>query len=293
MVEINEAQITHLLRGLEIPPCPAVLAGLSEEMQLEHVDVSRIAGLISRDVALAGGVLKIANSPLFSTGTKITSVNQALAILGFKNVFNMVINELLRKTLITSELPLRMDRFWDSAAYNARVSAELADVVAGTSRDTAYSFGLFHDCGMPILMRRFADYKETLMLANVTGSGSFTDCEDQRHGSNHAVIGYLMARNWGLPESMAQAVLVHHDYSIFANDSHLPDETLALVAINFIAERITSLHLRSADDFDWLRGKDRVGLFVGLNGSELDDLVDDLLYRLDSAGDGQRNDNFA
>lgn len=282
MSNINEAQITQLLRGLEIPPCPAVLAELSEEMRRENVNATRIADLIGRDVALAGGVLKIANSPLFRTATRITSVTEALTLLGLNNVFNMVINELLRKTLITSELPLRMDRFWDSSAYSARVCAELAGQVSGTSRDAAYSFGLFHDCGIPIMMRRFADYKETLKQANQAEGFTFTTFEDQQHGTNHAVVGYLMARNWALPESVAQAVLVHHDYSIFDVDAHLPDETLALVAINFIAERVTGMHLRSTDDREWLRGKDSVARFLGMSDSELDDLVDDLLYRLDS-----------
>ncbi len=292
MAAINEVQIAQLLRGLEIPPCPAVLAGLADEMRQPEVNAERIVALISRDVALAGGVLKIANSPLFRSGDPLTSVAQALTVLGLKNVFNMVINELLRKTLMSSELPLRMDRFWDSAAYSARVSAELAGIVPGTSQDAAYSFGLFHDCGMPILMRRYADYKDTLQQANQAGIRVFTDCEDQRHGTNHAVIGYLIARNWGLPETMTQAVLVHHDYSIFANDSHLPDETLALVAINFIAERVTGMHLRANDDYDWLRGKDAVAAFLGMSEQEIGDLVDDLLYRLDSSSDGQRNDNF-
>ena len=282
MQTINEAQIGHLLRGLEIPPCPAVLADLSAEMKRADTSAARIANLISKDVALAGGVLKIANSPLFASGRRITSVSEALTMLGFKNVFNMVINQLLRKTLVTSELPMRMDRFWDSSAHNARVCAELAGTLRGISRDVAYSFGLFHDCGMPILMRRFADYKDTLKLANEADGRVFTDVEDERHGTNHAVIGYLMARNWALPESVAQAILVHHDYAVFDVDAHLPEETLVLVAINVLAERVTGMFLRSSDDRDWQRGKGGVGRFLGMNEGELNDLVEDLVYRLNT-----------
>lgn len=293
MPTINEFQITQLLRGLEIPPCPAVLAELSMEMRRQPANGERIAALIGRDVALAGGVLKIANSPLFANEKRITSVGEAVSLLGLQRLFNMVINELLRKTLTSSELPLRMDRFWDSAAYNACIAAELARHLPGTDPDTAYSFGLCHDGGVPIMMRRFADYKDTLQQANESVGQSFTACEDGRHGTNHTVIGYLMARNWGLPEPVSQAVLVHHDYSIFANDNHLPDETLALVAINFVAERITGLYLRSAADAEWQRGRALVGSFLGMSEEEMGDLIDDLLFRLDSGAMELRTSNFA
>lgn len=281
MSNIDESQISQLLRGLEIPPCPALLSELSTEIRREGVGSARIAELINRDVALSGGVLKVANSPLFRGSRKISSVRDALAMLGIKNVLNLVINELLRKTLNTSKIPMSMERFWDRSAHTAKICADLTSQIAGTSRDAAYSFGLFHDCGIPIMMRRFDGYKDTLKLANQSGDGIFTAQEESCHGTNHAVIGYLMARNWALPENVAQAVLVHHDYSIFEVDAKLPDETLSLVAISFIAERIAGIHLRSTDDSEWVRGQSRVANFLGMLTAELEDVVEDFLQRLE------------
>lgn len=281
MPKINEAEVSKLLRGLEIPPCPAVLAALSQEMHRPDVSATRVARLISQDVGLAAGVMKCANSPLFGAGRKVGSINEALGLLGFNNVLNLVVNELLRKSL-SSGGQHAMERFWDSATYCAGISARLAERLPGTSRDTAYTFGLFHDCGIPILMRRFPDYKQTLQLANRNVDQTFTEVEEQVHGTNHAVIGYLMARNWGLSETLCTAILCHHDFRVF-EDGSVSDECCTLIGLEIIAERVVGTFLRLQEDGEWEKAKGRVANFFGLSETDLNDLTEDLLFKLDSS----------
>lgn len=281
MQRINEAAVTQLLRGLDIPPCPAVLAALAQEMNSPEVNATRVSRLISQDVGLAAGVMKCANSPLFGAGRKVASINEALGLLGFKNVLNLVVNELLRKSLSTGNQHT-MERFWDSATYCAGVSAHLAAILPGTSRDTAYTFGLFHDCGIPIMMRRFPDYKQTLQLANRNLDQTFTAVEEQVHGTNHAVIGYLMARNWGLSETLCSAILCHHDFQVF-EDGSLSDESCALIGLELIAERVVGTFLRLQEDGEWEKAKGRVAHFFGLSETDLNDVTEDLLFKLDSS----------
>lgn len=281
MRTIDETEVSKLLRGVEIPPCPAVLAALAQEMHRPDASSTKVARLISQDVGLAAGVIKCANSPLFSTGSKVGSIGEALGRLGFNNVLNLVVNELLRKNL--SQNNHAMDRFWDSATYCAGVCAKLAEILPGSSRDTAYTFGLFHDCGIPILMRRYPDYKKTLGEANRRIDLPFTAIEDEIHGTNHAVIGYLMARNWGLPETVSSAILSHHDFSVFNDGSGLSDESCTLIALALLAERIVGTFLRLNEDGEWEKGKGAVAGFFGLTETDLNDIVDDLLFKLDSA----------
>ncbi|GBG04044.1 HDOD domain-containing protein [Azospira sp. I13] len=282
MRTIDEAEVSKLLRGVEIPPCPAVLASLAQEMHRPDASSVKVAKLISQDVGLAAGVIKCANSPLFGTGSKVASIGEALGRLGFNNVLNLVVNELLRKSLSQKDSHA-MERFWDSATYCAGVCAKLAEILPGTSRDTAYTFGLFHDCGIPILMRRYPDYKKTLALANQTLDRSFTAVEEEMHGTSHAVIGYLMARNWGLPETVSSAILSHHDFSVFESGSGLSDESCTLIALALLSERIIGTFLRLKDDGEWEKGKLPVAGFFGLSETDLNDIVDDLLFKLDSA----------
>lgn len=280
MPALNQVDISKLLKGIDIPPCPAVLDALSREMKSPDANIVRIGRLISQDVSLAAGIMKIANSPFFQPARQVGSINEALAFLGIGEVFNLLIKEVLKKS-ISDDRELPLARYWDSAAYTAAACAQLALVLPGTHRDNAYCFGLFHDCGIPILMRRYADYRDTLQLANADGRRDFTRVEETRHGTNHAVIGHLVSRNWGLAPAVSQAILCHHDYTVFEQHDDLPQESLALIALNLIAEHVVSLYLRDKIEGEWERGRHLAADFFGLSQSYLNDLVNDLLYRID------------
>jgi HD-like signal output (HDOD) protein len=243
--------------------------------------VARISRLISQDVALAAGIMKVANSSLFSPARQVGSINEALGFLGFGSIFNLVVKEVLRKSLAFGDSP-RLERFWDSASHTAAVGARLTLALPGAHRDNAYCFGLFHDCGIPLLIKRFPDYRETLKLANADPHSSFPRIEEARHGTHHAVIGHLLSRNWGLSEAVSQAILCHHDYGIFDKDQGLARESLALIGINLVAERVVSLHLRQGADAEWNKGRHAVAAYFDLTQADLAALVDDMLYQLDT-----------
>lgn len=284
MRTLAEAQIDKILRNLDIPSCPVVLAELSRELQKEETNLNRVAQLVGRDVALAAGIMKVANSPLFGLSRQVSSISQGLSLLGVKNMFNLVVGELLKKSLSGAD-SVMMNRFWDSAAYSARTCSLLARrLPLGIAPELAYTFGLFHDCGMPILMRRYPDYKDTLSEANRSPGIELLRLEDLRHGTNHAVIGYLLARNWKLPDVVAQAIQCHHDFSVLTDpdEENLPEPVLILIALSAVAERVVSLFLRSSDDSEWLHAQAPVRNFLGLGEAECGELVDELLEQLET-----------
>lgn len=280
MPALNQADIGKLLKGIDIPPCPAVLSALLAELKSEGANIARISRLITQDVALAAGIMKIANSPFFQPARQVGSITEALAFLGFGQVFNLLIKELLQKS-VSDDPNMRIDRYWDSAAYCAVTSANLALALPGTTRDNAYCFGLFHDCGIPVLMRRFPDYRETLKLANADDRRQFTRTEEARHGTHHAVIGHLISRNWGLADAVSQAILSHHDLSLFEDRQGVDAETLTLIGINLIAEHLVGLYLRETSEGEWQRARPLVADFFGLSQANLNDLVDDMLCRIE------------
>jgi HD-like signal output (HDOD) protein len=131
---IVTAEIERLLRGIEIPPCPGILTALQEEIRRADPDQARIGQLISHDVALSAGLLKIANSDLFVPARQATTVGEALALLGVGRAFQWVINALLMQTFASGP-EQRFERFWNSAAYMATACARLALTLPGVTRE--------------------------------------------------------------------------------------------------------------------------------------------------------------
>lgn len=273
---IEEQNIQTQLNGVDIPPCPAVLMELDAELRKAEPDQREIAMLISRDPALAGHVMKIANSPAFSTGRQFNSIMQAINILGTRQLFNLVVSQLL-KLAVAGNPEVPMDRFWETSALVARLSAELARRLRCAKPDIAYTFGLFHDCGIPLLMKRFPDTRDVLAKANAETERSFNAIEDELLGTNHAIVGYFLARRWRLPEFIVQGILYHHDYSVLKAGSPVSDETRALIAICVLAEHVMRLHAADHEEHEWAKAAPLACEFFNLSLGAVDDLVEDML----------------
>ena len=276
----SETELSALLGKLNIPPCPGVLKDISAELRKENCNQQRVAGLIRSDVALSSAVLKIVNSAGSGASRKISSINEAIVMLGNQQLVNFVVGDFLKR-MLSMPKSQNLERFWDRAAHNAKVCSLLAGRLRGTSRETAYCFGLFHDCGIPLMMQRYPDYVSTLHQANQS-EGSFTATEEAVHGTDHAIIGYLLTRSWGLADVLCEAIRSHHDYLVLdpGADRGISDEACTLIAMSLISESVVGKFLRTQDEHECQQDVDLVAAFFGLSLTDLEDLVDDIVFQL-------------
>ena len=263
------------MQGIDFPPCPAVLLAVDRELRKEAPDQREIASQISRDVALSGHLMQIANSPLFANGRQLGSITQALQVLGTQQVFNLLVGQLL-KAALSGAADVPMERFWDNSAQCARVSAELARRLRCVRPDMAYTFGLFHDCGIPLIMKRFPQARQALAEANAADDKGFTEVEERHLGTNHAVVGYFLARRWHLPDYVAAGILHHHDYRMLAKAGGLSEQVRGLIAITVLAEHLIRLQANGDGEQEWHKAVPAACDALGLSLAEVDDLIEDM-----------------
>jgi HD-like signal output (HDOD) protein len=237
-----DSQLERSLLGIEVPPCPEILMRIMAELHKTEPDYHRLSNLISADVALAAGLIKTTNSPFFVRAQRARSVHDALTVLGLRVASNTIAGIILRNLFPNTQ---SMVRFWDSSARTARLCAWLAHKldIPGFHPDDAYTFGLFHDCGIPVLMVRFPNYKEVLGLANRNTQNEFTAAEEALINTNHALVGSALAQSWWLPEDMFQAIRYHHDLKALAPDSPLPKSYRYFIATTQFAEHFSQHQL--------------------------------------------------
>jgi len=271
----EEKELLSLLQGVDFPPCPAVLLAVDAELKKEIPDQREIARHISTDVALSGCLMQVANSPAFSTGRPLNSITQALQVLGTQQVFNLLVTQLL-KVALSGAPDVPLDRFWDSSAQTARLAAELARRLRSVRPDVAYTFGLFHDCGIPLLMKRFPQARAALAEANVADEQSFTEVEERHLGTNHAVVGYFLARRWHLPSFVAEGILHHHDYRLLAESGRVSDDVKRLISIVVLAEHIIRLQAGDHGEQEWHKAASVACESLGLSLAAIDDLIEDM-----------------
>jgi len=235
---LTQEQIENVLLGIKIPPQPQILVDLQIEQIMPDPDLNRIASLISRDVGLTGTILKVVNSPFYGLSNKITSVNQAVSLIGLDSVIN-IINGVSIKSEMSDETIMHMNRFWDTANDIAMIATNIAKQVGFPKPDLAYLLGLFHNSGVPLLMSRFDNYLEVLEQSYGENSDRIIDVENALLNTNHAVVGYYIAKSWYLPKILCEAIAEHHNCKRhFLTQKQSESEAKTLLAILKLAEHV-------------------------------------------------------
>ena len=237
-VELLDAEAEEAIKAVGIPPCPAVLTQVIREIRNDEPDFGRIGKLIGDDVALAAAMLKTVNSPFYGLSTPATSVRKALTVLGLETASRLVTRLLLSQAFLVSANPV-MERFWESSSRIAELSARIARSLKAADADMAHTFGLFRDCGMAVLLRRFKDYAGIIDGTAIGATQRLTQVENDRYRTNHAHVGALLARSWLLPKPLCLAVLHHHDLdALTGTHAGVDRESIQLIAVAALAEKV-------------------------------------------------------
>lgn len=270
---IEQAQIDALLaRGVNLPPQPRVLAELDTLVSRDEVSLWRIAGLVRQDAGLTARVFKVVHSPLFGLRREVDSLERALALLGLEPALTIIKSAALRDAIGGEGLDVFWDRANDIAVLCSLIAKRQRDVLR-VAPEHAHMAGLFHDCGVPILMQRFPGY-----CADIARTWPDLGAEDAAHNTNHAVVGYLMGRNWKLPEAVCQAIRHHHE------PAEAVDGKTPLLAILLMATHLRDLFCGHPDS-RWWEIEPAILAELGISPLAKDEFTDEVLAQFQESLD--------
>ncbi|KRW61515.1 histidine kinase [Pseudomonas sp. TTU2014-080ASC] len=275
--ELSAEYIQQVLQGISVPPQPQIMVDLQMEQVMPNPDLQAIAKLISQDPGLSGALLKLVNSPTFGLSNRIASIQQAVNLLGCNTVINLINAQSIRGEL-TDEAIVTLNRFWDSAQDVAMASLSLAKRIGYHSPDEAYTLGLFHNCGIPLMIKRFPDYMTVLEEAYASASDErrVVDTENRLLNTNHAVVGYYTAKSWRLPLHLCEAIASHHNaLAIFTDETSRDGQLKTLLAILKMAENTCASHRvlgNQEEDHEWQSIEQLVLEYVGLSQYDFENL---------------------
>jgi HD-like signal output (HDOD) protein len=260
-----------IVATIDIPAQPALLRAVQQELQKEDPDPRVVSAILLKDVAMSAALVRMANSAAFGARRNIESVVQAIAFLGLRQT-----TALLTAVLLKSAPALtgpQMPRFWDAADKRAVAMQYLARKTFAAEPEVAHTCGLFCDVGIALLMRKFSSYVDTLMYANGAQAEPFLVVEDARHGTNHAVVGAMVARTWGLSDTVVKAIRLHHDYDAF-NDASVDTHVRQLAALLLLADRAVQSHRGLNKTVEWVKGGEQALAALMVSHAQYDELAD-------------------
>ncbi|MDH4283814.1 MAG: HDOD domain-containing protein [Gallionellaceae bacterium] len=269
LIDIN---LEAALQDINIPPRPAILEHIIAETRKSDPDLNFLTRLISSDMAVSAGLIKISNSPFFSTQRRVQTIKEALMVLGLLTASRAVACISFRHAF--PETPV-MERFWDSSAKIARLSGWLAQSFASNvlETDEAYTFGLFRDCGIPLMLVRQPQYQDVLERANKEPDASFTSVEEMFLPTNHAVVGSMMARSWWLNDETTLSILHHHNLGVLdPATSPLSIGNRYRIAIAQLAEHLLQRQTTLCNTREWNKLGSACLNVLGLKEEELNEI---------------------
>ncbi|WP_169871205.1 HDOD domain-containing protein [Pseudomonas proteolytica] len=260
-----------------MPPQPQIMVDLQMEQYMPDPDLEVIARLISQDPGLSGSLLKIVNSPYYGLSNKIASIQRAVNLLGSRSIVNLI-NAQSIKGEMSDDTIVTLNRFWDTAQDVAMTCLTLAKRTGAQAVDEAYALGLFHDCGVPLMLKRFPDYMSVLedSYAKAGPDCRVVDTENRAFHTNHAVVGYYTAKSWRLPEHVTNAIANHHNaLAIFSDESAHNSPLKNLLAILKMAEHICASYRvlgNQTVDHEWESIGHLVLDYVGLSDYDFESM---------------------
>jgi HD-like signal output (HDOD) protein len=167
---------------------------------------------LSMDQSLASRLLKMVNSAYFGFPRRIDTLHQAVAILGFRTIHEMVLVTSIFEQMDRSSKSSGLDRrrFWQHAVGCALSVKALAEVTGVMKGESVFLAGLLHDIGKVILDAYLHD-EYAVVLETARGEGILLlEAEQRILGANHTDFGHWLAEEWNLPATLAAGVIHHH-----------------------------------------------------------------------------------
>ena len=257
----------NVVRRAPVPQIPDVVMALRRELMRAEPDLKVASGLIAQDPVLTGQVLRAINSPAFNLPAPVANVHQAAALLGLARLTNLVTAEAINRLLAVNQGPVRV--LWESILGTARIVTAVARLTPDIGEDEAYLFGIMHDVGSLIFANVTDNYiAEWSFRADSTPSELLIH-ERATLGTDHAVVGFLLANNWKLPEFIALAILHHHGTRhLEAEDRRIP----RLIALGQLAHYLVALANGTDETAEMLEYRDQAGHMLDIGEHEWEGL---------------------
>lgn len=205
-----ERLLTH---SDELTVLPAVATEALELARDPDCSISRFSSLVERDVKLAADILAMANSAIYARGQAVASLNQAVLRLGFRHCKNLILSSSLSSLMqrVTLEQQWIRDILWRHSLVTAILGHHLNLALATSFDGEEFIAGMIHDLGRMLLAVSCPETYERIDPLTFIESNETLTHERAIVETDHAEFGAWFVRRSGLPESLADVVLGHHD----------------------------------------------------------------------------------
>jgi diguanylate cyclase (GGDEF)-like protein len=285
---MSETQQVIDIQGLlesstDLPGLSPVVSKVMELIKTNDASAKSLAEVIQNYNTLTTKVLRVVNSAYYAIPSKVSTIAQAVVILGLDTIKNLVLSMSIMELLVSdSEEVQQIQNLWERSLFmgvTARQIASLRD--DEINPDEAFISGLLADVGMLMFIKHAAGTYIPLMKREHDGEDLIV-LEREIFGIDHCEIGTQLAEKWGFPDKLAKPIAWHHNAD---GAEGLDPELKTLSRISLFAQRCAATfyhkNLKESMKETRLEAEDA----FGLESKELEDFLVEVFDEVEKSAD--------
>ncbi|CAM2068776.1 HDOD domain-containing protein [Sulfidibacter corallicola] len=205
-------QVEAYVEGIrDLPVLPEIAQRIISLTDDPNPNIAKIADLIQMDPTITANILNIINSGYYALRREVTSVRQAVVLLGLKQIRNLVVTMVSVNHFV--EPPgshIKLSDFWNHSLAVATIAQSLSNRFKYAEGSNVYLAGLLHDVGKVIIQCFYPEDMSRIIEVIDSDHCSMYDAEQKVLGFSHAEIGGCLTRKWKLPQQVTESIHYHH-----------------------------------------------------------------------------------
>jgi len=204
--------LAKLISGMQLPALPQSAVRLLQLSQDPENGPAEFAVPIEADPGLAGQVLRFVNSSYFGFSREVSNVKLAIALVGVRTVKNFVLWSAVFSVMPNPRCgPFDLKSLWIDSLRRGVFARQLGKKLGLKDVEEVFSASLLQDMAIPLLAKELNDPYRQLLESREQGRYRLSELERQKFSWTHAEASALMARQWSLPERIAEMIASHCD----------------------------------------------------------------------------------
>lgn len=199
---------------------PDVYRHIRDLVLTPDAKIDDFVAVINRDPALTTRVIRMANSQFFGYSRKVSSLKQAISLIGVMQLHDLLLSSLAIRAFSTipSDI-INQEAFWRNSIYCGITARLLAKKCKLAASERLFTSGLLHDIGHLVMYTKMPEQiGEVLYLFEQSNKPMYI-LERDHLGFDYAQVGSEIMRLWLVPESYTAITSLHTEPEKAENNS--------------------------------------------------------------------------
>lgn len=212
----DEKKLEKIIGGItRLPSLPNNIQNINRMIDSHNSTLEAIGRAIAADQTLSAQVLRLVNSGFYGLSKSVSSVHQAVILLGL-NVIRSLISTAWASNMIAKSFPGLHDhcKACSKACYilSKRLLIDVPEEIS--------TLGLLHDIGKVVLAEHLPDEFAKVQTAMNAPGVRFCEAERAMLGFDHSDIARWLLKKWNLPSTVIGPIADHHHFRPSATHAH-------------------------------------------------------------------------